>query len=57
MYDARTLREEAAACRELAREITDLPSVRMLLERADELEAKARALENGDSEPMRLRVS
>jgi hypothetical protein len=57
MYDARTLRKEAATCRELAREITDLPSVRMLLERAEELEAKARALEDSDPEPMRLRVS
>ena len=57
MQDARALREEAAACRELAREITDLPSVRMLLERAEELEAKARALENGEVKPLRLRVS
>ena len=57
MYDARQLREEAAVCREIAREITDLPSIRMLLERAEELETKARALEDGAPEPMKLRVS
>jgi hypothetical protein len=37
--------EEAATCRELAREITDRPSIAMFLDRAERLEARARAIE------------
>ena len=45
MEEIRKLREEAAICRELAREIRDPPSIAMFLERAADLEARARALE------------
>jgi hypothetical protein len=41
----RQLREEAAICRELAREIRDPPSIAMFLARAAQLEARANALE------------
>jgi hypothetical protein len=57
MTDARTLREEASVCRELAREITDIPSVRMLLERAEDLEARAAALEERAPPSLIRRVS
>jgi hypothetical protein len=39
------LRQEAAVCWQLAREITDPPSVAMLLERAEQLVSRAAALE------------
>ena len=45
MDQARAMREEAAICRQLAREITDFPSIEMLLDRAVQLEARAAALE------------
>jgi hypothetical protein len=41
----RHLRDEAADCRQLAREIKDAASIEMLLERAMQLEARAAALE------------
>jgi len=45
LEESRKLREEAATCRELAREIRDAPSIAMFLDRAADLEARARSLE------------
>ena len=47
MDDSRALREEAAVCRELAREVKDAASVAMFFDRAAKLEARARAIESG----------
>jgi hypothetical protein len=43
----RELREEAAICRDLAREIDDPASIAMFLDRAEQLEARAAAIESG----------
>jgi hypothetical protein len=42
--ERRKLLEEAAACRELAREIKDPASITMFLERAEQLELRAAAI-------------
>lgn len=46
MHMLRALREEAAVCRRLAREITDAASIEMFLDRAAQLEARAAAMED-----------
>jgi hypothetical protein len=45
MSDCEQLREEAAICRDLAREIKDPASIAMFLDRARQLEARALAIE------------
>ncbi len=45
MSECEQLREEAAICRDLAREIKDPASVAMFLDRAQQLEARAMAIE------------
>ncbi len=48
MEVSRKLREEAAVCRELAREIKDPASVAMFLDRAAQLEDRAAAIERSE---------
>lgn len=45
MENPHLLRQEAAVCWQLAHEITDPPSVAMLLERAEQLICRAAAIE------------
>ena len=54
MDTCRELREEAAICRGLAREIDDPASIAMFLDRADQLEARAAAIESGACGPLAL---
>ena len=48
MENPHLLRQEAAVCWQLAREIADPPSVAMLLERAEQLVCRAAALERSN---------
>jgi hypothetical protein len=50
---AKALRIEAAACRQVARDIKDTASIKMMLERADEMDARAAAIEERARETMR----
>ncbi len=49
MDKCRKLREEAAICRDLARETHDPASIAMFLDRAEQLETRAAAIEAGCS--------